>query len=48
MLNGDLNEHLYSVEEECEQRMEALIKQMKVGWGVTEQLMAENQMQWLA
>ena len=47
VLNGCLNEHLHSVDEECEQRMEVLIEQMKVGWGVTEQLKAENQMKWV-
>lgn len=35
-LNGGLNEHLHSVDVECEQRMEVLIKQMMKGWGVTE------------
>lgn len=47
LLNGDLNEHLHSVDEECEQRMEVLIEQMMKRWGVTEQLKAEKQMQWV-
>lgn len=46
-LNGGLNEHLHNVNEECEKRMEMLIKQMMERWGVTEQLKAENQMEWV-
>lgn len=46
-LNSGLNEHLHSVDEECEQRMEVLIEQMMERWGVTEQLKAENQMEWV-
>lgn len=46
LLNGNLNEHLHSVDVECEQRMEVLVEQMMVRWGVTEQLRAENQMEW--
>lgn len=46
-LNGGLNEHLYSVDEECERRMEFLIEQMKKMQGGNEQLKAENQMQWV-
>lgn len=47
LLNGSLNEHLHSVDEKCEQRMDVLIKQMKERQGVTEQLKEENQMQWV-
>lgn len=47
LLNGGLNEHLHSVDVECEQRMEMLIEQMMEKWGVTEQLKAENQMEWV-
>ena len=47
LLNGGLNEHLYDVDVECEQRIEMLIKQMMERWGVTEQLKAENQMEWV-
>ena len=47
LLNGGLNEHLHSVDVECEQRMEMLSGQMIERWGVTEQLKAENQMEWV-
>lgn len=46
-LNGGLNEHLHSVDVECEQRMEGVIEQKIEMWGVTEQLKAENQMEWV-
>lgn len=47
LLNGELNEHLHKVDVECEQRMEVLVRQMQEQQGVTEQLKAENQMQWV-
>lgn len=47
MLNGELNEHLHHVDVECEQRMEVLVRQMQERQGVTEQLKAENQLQWV-
>jgi len=47
LLNGGLNEHLHSVDVECEQRMEVLIEQMMERQGVTEQLKVENQMEWV-
>lgn len=47
LLNGDLNEHLHSVDVECEKRMEVLTEQMMERWGATEQLKAENQMKWV-
>lgn len=46
-LNGGLNEHLHSVDVECERRIEVLIEQMMERWGVTEQLKAENPMEWV-
>lgn len=46
-LNGGLNEYLHSVDEECERRMEFLIEQMKKMQGVTEQIKAENQVEWV-
>ncbi|MDD3220715.1 MAG: TnpV protein [Lachnospiraceae bacterium] len=47
LLNGELNEHLHNVDVECKQRMEVLVRQMQERQGVTEQLKAENQMQWV-
>ena len=34
------------MDEECERRMEFLIEQMKKMQGVTEQIKAENQVEW--
>ena len=47
LLTGKLMEHLLSVQEEAEKRMEFLVEQMKIIEGVTEQLKKENQMLWL-
>jgi len=47
VLSGRLNEYLHEVDEECYERMELLIGQMKKKQGVTERLKAENQMLWI-
>lgn len=47
LLTGKLMEHLLSVQEQADQRMEFLVEQMKISEGVTEQLKKENQMLWL-
>lgn len=47
VLSGKLNEYLHEIDEECYERMELLIGQMKKKQGVTEQLKAENQMLWV-
>ena len=44
LLTGKLTEHLLSVQEQAEQRMEFLMEEMKISEGVTEQLKKENQM----
>lgn len=44
---GKWNEYLHEVDEECHQRIEVLVEQMKAGVGVTEQLKATNQMKWV-
>lgn len=41
---GKWNEYLYGVDEECYQRLELLVEQMKAGTGVTEKLKATDQM----
>ncbi len=47
ILEGNLNQHLHQIEEECYQRLDVLMEQMKVKEGITEQLKAENQMLWV-
>ena len=47
ILNGKLNEHLHRVDNECYERMELLIEQMKDRAGITEKLKATDQMKWV-
>ena len=47
LMNGKLNEYLHEVDEECYERMELLVEQMKVGAGITEELKASVQMKWV-
>lgn len=44
---GKWNEYLHGVDEECYQRLELLVEQMKAGAGVTEKLKATDQMKWV-
>ena len=46
-MKGKLKEHLLTVQEQAEQRMELLTGQMMKQEGVTEKLKAENQMLWV-
>ena len=46
-MEGKLNEYLHDVDEECYERMELLVEQMKAGAGITEELKASNQMKWV-
>lgn len=41
---GKWSEYLHGVDEECYERMEFLVEQMKAGAGVTEELKATDQM----
>lgn len=47
LLDGKLNEYLHEVDEECYERMELLVEQMKAGAGITEELKARDQMKWV-
>ena len=47
LVDGKLNEHLHEVDEECHERMELLVEQMKDGAGTTEELKAIDQMKWV-
>jgi len=46
-LEGVLNGHLHELDEECHERMEILVEQMKIGTGITEQLKQTDQMKWV-
>ena len=47
VLAGMLNEHLYQIDEECNQMMDRLVEQMKERQGVTEELKMQDQMTWV-
>ena len=47
LLDGKLNEYLHEVDEECHAMIEMLVEQMKAGAGITEELKAVNQMEWV-
>lgn len=47
LLDGKLNEHLHEIDEECHVRVELLVKQMKTGAGITEDLKAMEPMEWV-
>lgn len=46
-MDGKLNEYLHEVDEECHERMELLVEQMKAGARITEELKASDQMKWV-
>ena len=45
---GKLNSYLYDINAQAEEMFETLIKQFKKSEGITEQLKAANQMEWVA
>ena len=47
LLKGKLKEHLLTIQEQAEQRMELLTAQMAEAEGVTEELKAQNQLEWV-
>ena len=48
LTSGRLNSYLADIEEQTQERFERIVEQMKERHGVTEQLKAENQMDWVA
>ena len=47
VLSGNLWTYLANINEQAQQRMEVLVKQMMVSEGVTEELKEANQMEWI-
>ena len=47
LLKGTLKEHLLTIQEQAEERVEVLTAQMAKAEGVTEQLKAQDQMLWV-
>ena len=48
LMNGTLWAHLAEVDEQATDMFSRLVEQMKVNEGITEQLKADNQMDWVA
>ena len=47
LLSGNLMKHLYSIDDVCQERLDLLIPQMQAAEGVTEELKAVDQMEWV-
>ena len=47
LLSGTLMEHLQEIYRTCQERLEHLTRQMQAQEGVTEELKAMNQMEWV-
>ena len=47
LTSGRLNTYLADIDKQAQERMERLTEQMKQAQGITEQLKAENQMEWV-
>ena len=47
ILTGELWTYLANLNEQAEERLDLIIEQMKVAEGVTEELKAQNQLEWL-
>ena len=48
LTSGRLNDYLADIEEQAQEHFERVVEQMKQAQGITEQLKAENQMEWVA
>ena len=47
LLNNELNSYLLDFEDECKKKIETLIKQIAESENVTEELKANNQLEWV-
>ena len=47
LLNGRLDQHLAEIDRSCEEQLEHIIQQMTKQEGVTEELKAADQMEWV-
>ena len=47
LTSGRLNDYLADIEEQAQEHFERVVEQMKQAQGITEQLKAENQMEWV-
>ena len=46
-MNGGLNSYLADIEEQAQERFERIVEQMKQAQGITEQLKADNALEWI-
>lgn len=46
-MNGRLNSYLADIEEQAQDRFERIVEQMKQTQGITEQLKADNALEWV-
>lgn len=46
-MSGEFNKYLYEVDQECHERVEKLVEQMKAEAGITEELKKSDQMKWV-
>ena len=47
LMSGHLNDHLYDIDRQALQLRETLLPQYMALYGITEQLKADNQMEWV-
>ena len=47
MINGTLYTHLAEINKQAEELFSELVNQMKIREGITEQLKADNQLEWV-
>ena len=47
MMSGRLNSYLADIEEQAQERFERIVEQMKQAQGITEQLKADNALEWV-
>ena len=47
LMRGRLNRYLADIEEQAQERFEGIVEQMKQAQGITEQLKAENALEWV-
>ena len=47
LMDGELNQHLYDVDEEVNEMIERLMEERKESWGISEELKGMDQMKWI-
>lgn len=47
LTSGRLNSYLADIEEQAQERFERIVEQMKQAHGITEQLKADNELEWI-